>query len=259
MTSKMGQVGARAQTLPNTVMPPGGHGAGRRSPDPGERMAKGRAAQLRPLAWSAPAPGAGNVHAAAEGETAMSGAAEDGAARATPTKHGAANTEAANIEAAKTEAAKTEAAKTEAAKTEAAKTEAAKSGTAEDGPAKLGTAKLETTKHEAAKHEAAKHEDRAARDEAARTETATSEEDTSSEAAPEVMHVYQTEPQQITLLPGNGRAEEALDPGAVPGGDGPGDSSEGGGGPGRPPGLRHQGGHPPPDHQDRDRGEQLKS
>ena len=198
----MGQVGAGAQTLPNTVLPPGGHGAGRRSPDPGERMAKGRAAQLRPLAWSAPAPGAGNVHAAAEGETAMSGAAEDGAARATPAKH-------------------------EAAKTEAAKTEAAKSGTAED--------------------------------EAAGSESATSEEDTSSEAAPEVMHVYQTEPQQITLLPGNGRAEEALDPGAVPGGDGPGDSSEGGGGPGRPPGLRHQGGHPPPDHQDRDRGEQLKS
>ena len=227
MTSKMGQVGARAQTLPNTVMPPGGHGAGRRSPDPGERMAKGRAAQLRPLAWSAPAPGASNVHAAAEDETAMSGAAEDGAARATPTKHEAANTEAANIEAAKTEAAKTEAAKTEAAKTEAAETEAAKSGSAED--------------------------------EAAGSESATSEEDTSSEAAQEVMHVYQTEPQQITLLPGNGRAEEALDPGAVPGGDGPGDSSEGGGGPGRPPGLRHQGGHPPPDHQDRDRGEQLKS
>ena len=202
MTSKMGQVGAGAQTLPNTVLPPGGHGAGRRSPDPGERMAKGRASQLRPLAWSAPAPGAGNIHAAAEGETAMSGAAEDGAARATPAKH-------------------------EAAKTEAAETEAAKSGSAED--------------------------------EAAGSESATSEEDTSSEAAPEVMHVYQTEPQQITLLPGNGRAEEALDPGAVPGGDGPGDSSEGGGGPGRPPGLRHQGGHPPPDHQDRDRGEQLKS
>ena len=108
----MGQVGAGAQTLPNTVLPPGGHGAGRRSPDLGERMAKGRASQLRPLAWSAPAPGAGNIHAAAEGETAMSGAAEDGAARATPAKH--------------------EAAKTEAAKTEAAKTEAAKSGTAED-------------------------------------------------------------------------------------------------------------------------------
>ena len=144
----MGQVGAGAQTLPNTVLPPGGHGAGRRSPDTGERMAKGRASQLRPLAWSAPAPGTGNVHAAAEGETAMSGAAEDGAARATPAKHEAANTEAAN---------------TEAAKTEAAKTEAAKSGTAED--------------------------------EAAGSESATSEEDTSSEAAPEVMHVYQTEPQ----------------------------------------------------------------
>jgi hypothetical protein len=142
----MGQVGAGVQTLPNSVLPPGGHGAGRRSPDPGERMAKGRASQLRPLAWSAPAPGAGNIHAAAEGETAMSGAAEDGAARATPAKH---------------EAAKTEAAKTEAAKTEAAKTEAAKSGTAED--------------------------------EAAGSESATSEEDTSSEAAPEVMHVYQTE------------------------------------------------------------------
>ena len=164
----MGQVGAGAQTLPNTVLPPGGHGAGRRSPDPGERMAKGRASQLRPLAWSAPAPGAGNVHAAAEGETAMSGAAEDGAARATPAKH--------------------EAAKTEAAKTEAAKTEAAKSGTAEDG-----TAKLETTRHEAARHEAAERENRAARDEAAGSESATSEEDTSSGAAPEVMHVYQTE------------------------------------------------------------------
>ena len=163
MTSKMGQVGAGAQTLPNTVLPPGGHGAGRRSPDPGERTAKGRASQLRPLAWSAPAPGASNVHAAAEDETAMSGAAEDGAARATPAKHEAANTEAANTEAAKIEAAKTEAAKTEAAKTEAAKTEAAKSGTAED--------------------------------EAAGSESATSEEDTSSEAAPEVMHVYQTEPQ----------------------------------------------------------------
>ena len=156
MTSKMGQVGAGAQTLPNTVLPPGGHGAGRRSPDTGERMAKGRASQLRPLAWSTPAPGAGNIHAAAEGETAMSGAAEDGAARATPAKH------------------------------EAAKTEAA-----EDESAKLGTAKLEAAKHEAAEHEAA--EDRAARDEAAMTETATSEEDTSSEAAPEVMHVYQTE------------------------------------------------------------------
>ena len=141
MTSKMGQVGAGAQTLPNTVLPPGGHGAGRRSPDLGERMAKGRASQLRPLAWSAPAPGASNIHAAAEGETTMSGAAEDGAARATPAKH--------------------EAAKTEAAKTEAAKTEAAKSGTAED--------------------------------EAAGSESASSEEDTSSEAAPEVMHVYQTE------------------------------------------------------------------
>ena len=136
MTSKMGQVGAGAQTLPNTVLPPGGHGAGRRSPDLGERMAKGRASQLRPLAWSAPAPGASNTHAAAEGETTMPGAAEDGAARATPAKH-------------------------EAAKTEAAKTEAAKSGTAED--------------------------------EAAGSESATSEEDTSSEAAPEVMHVYQTE------------------------------------------------------------------
>ena len=151
----MGQVGAGVQTLPNSVLPPGGHGAGRRSPDPGERMAKGRASQLRPLSWSAPAPGAGNIHAAAarvtengpaegeaaRGETAKSGAAEDGAARATPAKH--------------------EAAKTEAAKTEAAKTEAAKSGTAED--------------------------------EAAGSESATSEEDTSSEAAPEVMHVYQTE------------------------------------------------------------------
>ena len=142
----MGQVGAGAQTLPNSVLPPGGHGAGRRSPDPGERMAKGRASQLRPLAWSAPAPGASIIHAAAEGETTMPGAAEDGAARATPAEH-------------------------EAAKTEAAETEAAK--------------------HEAAKHEAA--EDRAARDEAAMTETATSEEDTSSEAAPEVMHVCQTE------------------------------------------------------------------
>ena len=174
----MGQVGAGVQTLPNSVLPPGGHGAGMRSPDPGERMAKGRSSQLRPLSWSAPVPGAGNIHAAAarvtengpaegedaRGRTDKSGAAEDGAARTTPAKH-------------------------EAAKTEAAKTEAAKSGTAEDGPAKLGTAKLETTKHEAAKHEAAKHEDRAARDEAARTETATSEEDTSSEAAPEVMHV----------------------------------------------------------------------
>ena len=137
----MGQVGAGAQTLPNTVLPPGGHGAGRRSPDPGERMAKGRASQLRPLAWSAPAPGAGNILAAAEGETVKSGAAEDGAARATPAKH--------------------EAAKTEAAKTKAAKTEAAKSGTAED--------------------------------EAAGSESASSEEDTSSEAAPEVMHVCQTE------------------------------------------------------------------
>ena len=142
----MGQVGAGAQTLPNTVLPPGGHGAGRRSPDPDERMAKGRASQLRPLAWSAPAPGASNIHAAAEGETTMPGAAEDGAARATPAEH---------------EAAKTEAAKTEAAKTEAAKTEAAKSGTAED--------------------------------EAAGSESASSEEDTSSEAAPEVMHVCQTE------------------------------------------------------------------
>ena len=163
MTSKMGQVGAGAQTLPNSVLPPGGHGAGRRSPDLGERMAKGRASQLRPLAWSAPAPGASNIHAAAEGETTMPGAAEDGAARATPAEH-------------------------EAAKTEAAKTEAAKSGTAEDG-----TAKLETTRHEAARHEAAERENRAARDEAAGSESATSEEDTSSEAAPEVMHVYQTE------------------------------------------------------------------
>ena len=81
----MGQVGAGAQTLPNSVLPPGGHGAGRRSPDPGERMAKGRSSQLRPLSWRAPVPGAGNLHAATAGaaknEPTESEAARDEAAR----------------------------------------------------------------------------------------------------------------------------------------------------------------------------------
>ena len=85
MTSKIGHVGAGVQTLPNTDLPPVGHGAGMRSPAPGERVSKGRSSQLRPLSWRAPVPGAGNHHAAtaraAKDEAAKNNPAEGEAAR----------------------------------------------------------------------------------------------------------------------------------------------------------------------------------
>ena len=85
MTSEIGHVGAGVQTLPNTDLPPVGHGAGMRSPAPGERVSKGRSSQLRPLSWRAPVPGAGNHHAAtaraAKNEPAEGEAARDEAAK----------------------------------------------------------------------------------------------------------------------------------------------------------------------------------
>ena len=158
MTSEVGHVGAGVQTLPNTDLPPGGHGAGMRSSAPGERVSKGRSSQTRPQSWRAPVPGAGSHHAA-------------------------------TARAAKDEAAKNNPAKGEAAKDEAAKAEAAKDETAKDEAAKDEAAKGRAAKDENAKYEAAK-------DEAAMNETATSDTeeaataDTSSEAAPEVMLAF---------------------------------------------------------------------